>query len=205
MTNSFFERKQNFFDLWAPNYDIIFTSPFYQAVHIRMLTYANLPHNGHILDLGCGTGKLFQRLGKLYPHLTGMGLDLSPQMIAEAKAKNKYSDRLDFILGNAEEQPFPENSFDAVFNTISFLHYPHPEKVLAEVERVLKPNGKFYLADFAKGELLQGGSFPFSPGGLRFYSRDERKEMGKKVALITLAHHYLMFGVVLTIWQKPSS
>ena len=205
MTNSFFSRKQNFFDLWASNYDFPLISPFYQAVHKRMLVYADIPADGHVLDLGCGTGKLFQRLGELYPQLTGMGLDLSPKMIDQAKAKNKYSDRLDFTVGNAEEQPFPGDTFDAVFNTISFLHYPNPEKVLAEVERVLKPKGKFYLADFAQGELLllQGANVPLSPGGVHFYSRDERTEMGNNVGLATVAHHYLMFGVVLTIWQKP--
>ena len=204
MSDSFFDSKKNFFDLWAPNYDFPLISPFYQAVHKRMLTYADFPPDGHVLDLGCGTGKLFERLGKRYPQLTGMGLDLSPKMIAQAKAKNKYSDRLDFIVGNAEEQPFPGDTFDAVFNTISFLHYPHPEKVLAEVERVLKPKGQFYLADFGKGELLPTGNIPFSPGGIRFYSRDERTQMGNQVGLVTLAHHYLMFGVLLTIWQKPS-
>ena len=41
----FFERKQNFFDRWAPNYDIIVTTPFYQAVHKRMLEYTDFPED----------------------------------------------------------------------------------------------------------------------------------------------------------------
>ena len=204
MGDRFFDRKQRFFDQWAPNYDILLTTPFYQAVHKRMLTYADFPKDGYVLDLGCGTGKLFKRLGKLYPDLTGVGLDLSPEMIRQADQNNLHGDRLLFTLGNAESQPFDANTFDAAFNTISFLHYPNPSKVLAEVARVLKPGGKFYLADYGKGELLQGGSFPFSPGGLRFYSRDERTSMGNDVGLETIAHHYLMFGVLLTIWQKTT-
>lgn len=212
MGTSFFSRKQNFFDCWAPNYDILFTTPFYQAVHKRMLIYVDIPADSHILDLGCGTGKLLKRLGKLYPQLTGIGLDLSPKMIAQAKAKNIHGDRtallddrLNFTIGNAEDQPFSDNTFDAVFNTISFLHYPNPKKVLAEVQRVLKPGGKFYLADYGKGELLPWSSFPISPGGLHFYSRDERMQMGNQVGLEFVAHHYLMFGILLTIWQKPFS
>jgi ubiquinone/menaquinone biosynthesis C-methylase UbiE len=205
MNTSFFAGKQNFFNCWAPYYDILFTTPFYQAVHKRMLSYADFPADGHVLDLGCGTGKLLKRLGKLYPQLTGIGLDLSPEMIAQAKAKNIYSDRLNFTLGNAEEQPFDDNTFDAVFNTISFLHYPNPEKVLAEVQRVLKSGGKFYLADYGKGEFLPMRTIPFSPGGLHFYSRAERTQMGNQVGLELIAHHYLMFGVLLTIWQKPLS
>lgn len=202
MSEPFFQRKQLFFDQWATYYDILLTTPFYQAVHKRMLTYAEIPATGYVLDLGCGTGKLFKRLGKLYPDLTGVGLDLSPEMIAQAEAKNMHGDRLRFTLGNAEAMPFADNSFDVVFNTISFLHYPNPEKVLAEVQRVLKPAGKLYLADFGKGELWQGQTVPFSPGGIRFYSREERTAMGDRAGLQTVAHHYLMFGVLLTIWQK---
>ena len=205
MSTSFFADKQNFFDFWAPNYDILFTTPFYQAVHKRMLIYADFPADGHVLDLGCGTGKLLKRLGKLYPELTGIGLDFSPKMIAQAKTKNIYGDRLTFILGNAEDQPFDDNTFDTVFNTISFLHYPNPVKVLAEVQRVLKPDGKFYLADYGKSELLPRRSCPFLLGGLHFYSRAERTEMGNQVGLELVVHHYLMLGVLLTIWQKPSS
>jgi SAM-dependent methyltransferase len=124
-------------------------------------------------------------------------------MIAEAEAKNIYRERLNFTVGNAEKQPFGNNTFDAVFNTISFLHYPNPEKVLGEVQRVLKPRGKFYLADYGKGEIFPCESLPLSPGGLHFYSRAERTEMGNQVGLELLAHHYLMFGILLTIWQKP--
>ena len=200
----FFERKQNFFDRWAPNYDIIFTTPFYQAVHKRMLEYTDFPEDSHVLDLGCGTGKLFKRLGRLYPKLTGVGLDLSSEMLRQARANNQWGDRLTFKQGNAESQPFEENTFDAAFNTISFLHYQNPQKVLEEIARVLKPGGKFYLADYGKGELFQGSGTPFSPGGIRFYSRQERTEMGKNVGLKTVTHEYLMFGVLLTIWQKTT-
>lgn len=203
MSKTFFDQKQSFFDRWALNYDIILTTPFYQAVHKRMLTYVDIPAAGYVLDLGCGTGKLFKRLGKLYPQLKGSGLDLSPEMIAQAQTKNIHGDRFRFTLGNAEAQPFADNTFDAVFNTISFLHYPNPKTVLAEVQRVLKPGGRFYLADFGKGELIQGQAVPFSPGGVCFYSRAERTKMGEQVGLEMVAHHYLMFGVLLTIWQKP--
>lgn len=203
MSEQFFQRKQTFFDRWAKNYDILLTTPFYQAVHKRLLTYADFPKAGHMLDLGCGTGKLFKRLGKLYPDLTGVGLDLSPEMLAQARRKNIHGDRFSFVQGNAEAQPFSDHTFDAAFNTISFLHYLNPETVLGEVQRVLKPGGKFYLADYGKGELCQGASFPFSPGGLRFYSRDQRTAMGQRVSLETVAHHYLMFGVLLTIFEKP--
>ncbi len=204
MGDRLFERKQTFFDRWAPNYDILLTTPFYQAVHKRMLEYTDFPEDGYVLDLGCGTGKLFKRLGRLFPELTGRGLDLSPEMLRQANAKNIWGDRFTFTLGNAESQPFDENTFDAAFNTISFLHYPNPQKVLGEIARVLKPEGKFYLADYGKGELFQGSGSPFSPGGIRFYSRQERTEMGNAVGLETIAHEYLMFGVLLTIWQKPT-
>ena len=205
MTGNFFEQKQRFFDNWAGYYDILLTTPFYQAVHKRMLEYAAVEQTSYVLDLGCGTGKLFKRLGKEYPALTGVGLDLSPEMVRQERLNNQaWGDRLTFEIGNAEAQPFADNTFDAVFNTISFLHYPNPSKVLAEVQRVLKPGGKLYLADFCQGEGALGDRTPFSPGGTRFYTRAERTTMAKNVGFATVTHHYLMFGVVLTIGEKAA-
>ena len=143
MTNSdTFSRKERFFDRWAPHYDLFFTTIFYQAIHQRLLEYVELPDNSQVLDLGCGTGRLLNRLATKFPNLHGTGLDLSPEMLHQARVHKKFRKRLIFIQGNAESLPFTEGQFDAVFNTISFLHYPHPQQVFSEVCRVLRPHGR---------------------------------------------------------------
>ncbi len=199
--------KQRLFDRWAPSYDWLLPSVFYQALHLRLLDYIELPSTPQVLDLGCGTGRLLNRLAAHWDQLQGTGLDFSAEMVRQAHRSNRHRPRLIFLQGNAEQMPFANQQFDAVFNTISFLHYPQPERVLAEVQRVLRPEGRYYLVDFvAGGRSLLGCSpsrhLPLSPGGIRFYSRTEREQMGQQAGLQCLGHHILLGPVVLTIFNK---
>ena len=202
MTNSdTFSRKERFFARWAPHYDLFFTTIFYQAIHQRLLEYVELPDNSQVLDLGCGTGRLLNRLATTFPNLHGTGLDLSPEMLHQARVHKKFRKRLIFIQGNAESLPFTEGQFDAVFNTISFLHYPHPEQVFSEVGRVLSPHGRFYLVDYIGGEIILH-FFRLFAGEIQFYNSQEREQLGHMVGLECLGHHYLLGPIVLTIFTR---
>jgi ubiquinone/menaquinone biosynthesis C-methylase UbiE len=203
-TNNLFSKKAKFFDWWAPNYDFLLTTVFYQAVHKRLLEYVELPEQPNVLDLGCGTGRLLHRLATQFPTLQGTGVDLSPEMLRQAQQGNKHGNRLTYTQGNAESLPFGDCEFDAVFNTISFLHYPHPQQVFAEVSRVLRPNGRFYLADYIARETTRTGYCFFSPGGIRFYSRQQREQFGIETGLECLGHYYLLGAVVLTVFAAKS-
>jgi ubiquinone/menaquinone biosynthesis C-methylase UbiE len=196
MSNS----KQEFFNIWAKNYDAIWWTVFYQAIHQRMLEYVKLSDHANILDLGCGTGKLLNRLAGEYPHLTGTGVDFSQEMLRKARKNNQNHPRLIYVQGKAENLPFANDQFDAVFNTISFLHYQNPEQVLKEVNRVLKPSGYFYLADYTTNADIR--KIAFSPEGIKFYSREKREEMGKNTELVCQGHYYLLNGVLLSLFQK---
>ncbi|HIK37046.1 MAG: class I SAM-dependent methyltransferase [Geminocystis sp.] len=198
--NQIFREKQKFFDLWARTYDLIPTTIFYQTIHRRLLSYVVLPSPCLVLDVGCGTGKLLNLLAARYPQLKGIGLDLSPEMLKQARKANRHHPRLIFVGGNAENLPFADNQFDAVFNTISFLHYPNPEAVFQEVARVLKPGGYFYLADYIAKETQNTVSI--SPGKIRFYSAKKREEMATSSGLLTVSHPYLFANVVLSIFHK---
>jgi ubiquinone/menaquinone biosynthesis C-methylase UbiE len=200
MTDNFLANKKFIFDNWAPSYDWIFPSVFYRAIHQRLLEYVDLPEPAKVLDLGCGTGRLLERLATKFPHLRGTGLDLSPKMLRMARLSNRHHPRLIYVEGKAEALPFGEGQFDAVFNTISFLHYLEPQQVLKEVARVLKPGGHFYLVDFtSKAEAL-----PVSPLGIRFYSPKQREILASSSGLLCESHHYLLGPVLLTIFVKES-
>jgi len=120
--------------------------------------------------------------------------------LQKARKANKFHPRLIFIQGNANQLPFAENQFDTVFNTISFLHYPQPELVLKQIYRILKPDGKFYLADYTN--KIIGDQVPISPGGIKFYDEQIRENLAHEAGLTVINHHYLLAGVVLTILSK---
>lgn len=204
MTENTINNKKKLFDRWAPTYDTLFPSVFYQAIHKRLLEYVDFCDRPNVLDLGCGTGRLLDRLATEFPTLCGTGLDLSAEMILQARKKkrDRHRPRLIFIPGNAEELPFAEGQFDAVFNTISFLHYPNPERVLSEVSRVLHSGGQFYLVDFTNRWATHPQHLGISPTNIRIYSPQVREQLGQQVGLEWMAHHALFGPVFLTIFRK---
>lgn len=203
MTENFLANKKFLFNNWASSYDWIFPSVFYRAIHQRLLEYVDLPERVNVLDLGCGTGRLLERLATKFPDLRGTGLDLSPNMLRMARLSNRHHPRLIYIEGKAESLPFGEAQFDAVFSTISFLHYLEPQQVLSEVARVLKPSGRFYLVDFTSKKQTEPEKLPISPLGIRFYSPKQREILGSSSGLLCVSHHYLLGPVLLTIFAKP--
>jgi ubiquinone/menaquinone biosynthesis C-methylase UbiE len=198
------DQKKQLFNLWAPFYDLLLPSVFYQALHLRLLEYVELPEKPWVLDLGCGTGRLLQRLAKSFPQLYGVGLDASPEMLRQARQKSRrYAPRLIYIEGDAVHLPTATAQFDAVFNTISFLHYPQPRQVLSEVYRTLKPTGKYYLVDFVwEGEEDQGER-TMGEGKVRFYAFSQREKLGTEIGFTAIAHYWLLGSVGLTIFTKP--
>ncbi len=92
---------------------------------------ANSKPEDMILDVGCGEGKIWQ----LFPGLDITGLDISEENLKKA---GKY---LKPVKGPAEKLPFKDQSFDLVIASEILEHLIAPEKVLQEIDRVLKPGG----------------------------------------------------------------
>jgi ubiquinone/menaquinone biosynthesis C-methylase UbiE len=203
MTHNFLSNKKLLFDRWAPSYDWLFPSIVYQAIHKRLLEYVDLPEQANVLDLGCGTGRLLERLATQFPELHGTGLDLSPNMLQMARLSNRHRPRLIYIEGKAESLPFGDGQFNAVFNTISFLHYSEPKQVISEVARVLSPGGRFYLVDITSKNNTEPQMLPVSSGGITLYSPNQRELLGSSAGLLCVSHHYLLGPVLLTIFSKP--
>jgi SAM-dependent methyltransferase len=89
-----------------------------------------------ILDLGCGDGQLTLRLAATGARVTG--IDLSPEMVATARARG-----IDAREGSAESMPFADHSFDAVFSNAALHWVRDQDAMMAQVHRVLKPGGRF--------------------------------------------------------------
>ena len=106
-----------------------------------------------VLDCGCGTGPMIELLHEKYPDKHYVGLDLTPEMIRVAQAKNLSN--TEFLVGDSENLPFAEGSFDAVICSNSFHHYPNPQDFFNSAYRVLKKGGRLILRDYtSKSSLL---------------------------------------------------
>ncbi len=108
---------------------------------------------GRALDLGCGPGLLVAALAQRAPALHVTGLDLSEEMLADARAyvqAQGLADRIDFRKGDAGKIPFPDGAFDLVISTLSLHHWHDPACVLREIDRVLRPGGAYVIADLRR-------------------------------------------------------
>ncbi|WP_312636346.1 class I SAM-dependent methyltransferase [Oscillibacter sp.] len=127
------------------------------------------------LDLGCGTGTVMQAILQSFPDKRVYGIDISENMLQ--KAKEKLQDNAYLTLGDSEHLPYANETFDVVYCNDSFHHYPAPEKVIAEVYRVLKPTGSFIISDCWQpffGRIIMNAFMRFSSeGDVKMYSKHE--------------------------------
>ena len=98
-----------------------------------------------LLDAGCGPAPMITLLSEKYPDRHYTGLDLTPAMIEQAKKKNISN--AEFVVGDCENFPFEDNSFDAIICVNSFHHYPNPQAFFNSVKRCLRKGGRLILRD----------------------------------------------------------
>jgi len=118
---------------------------FYIQLYHRTATQADL-EDKRVLEVGCGHGGGASYLVRTLRPASYTGLDLNPDAIAFCRRRHDLPN-VDFVHGDAEKLPFPDESFDAVVNVESSAAYPHFSRFLAEVARVLRPEGHFLYTD----------------------------------------------------------
>jgi ubiquinone/menaquinone biosynthesis C-methylase UbiE len=134
----------------TPLYDVVHHVFGLRPIHQEMITLAGLRGGHRVLDVGCGTGNLLRCTGKRHRDVTLVGLDPDPEALTRAGRKGRRAGltvRLD--RGFAQELPYPDASFDRVFSSLMLHHLDTASKdaLLAEVRRVLRPDGLLVLAD----------------------------------------------------------
>lgn len=111
--------------------------------------------NDSVLEVGFGTGVLQESL--LKTGFNTSGIDESPQMVRICKKRSsKFRDKLKIVRGSALEMPFQDNYFDKVVTSFPGDYFLD-NNFIFELERILKPNGKFialYAVKFNRSTIL---------------------------------------------------
>ena len=136
-----------------------------------------------ILDVGCGTGRLLRKAKEQWPNSRLIGVDAAEKMIEQAK---QLFTQAEFHFAIAESLPLPDASVDLAFSTLSFHHWTDQAKGVSEVARVLRPHGRFLLADIVP------------PFGLSFFTRHFKRNNPKK-----MREMFAEAGLNVELQQRP--
>ena len=138
--------KKKMWDLYAPVYE----KAMRLDEKIYKLMYRRIPKvikGKDVLEIATGPGLLAKHVA--YAAGSMIATDFSDGMIREAK-KGEYPDNLKFEVADAMALPYKENSFDVVIIANALHIVPDPEKVLSEIDRVLKDKGILIAPNFVE-------------------------------------------------------
>ncbi|RMF56616.1 MAG: methyltransferase domain-containing protein [Calditrichaeota bacterium] len=148
------EKISHLYDTLAPIYDIWGKLTESRAIH-KALELAAIQDGETILEVAVGTGLVFSNLVEKNPHGKNIGIDLSPGMLAKAKARlqDKSLNNYTLIEASATELPVKDFSVDLLMNTymLDLIPFTEMEKVLKEFNRVLKVGGRLVLVNMTHG------------------------------------------------------
>ena len=140
-----------------------------------------------ILDIATGTGDLVIMMSNTSAKKI-IGLDISAGMLEVGKQKieaKKLTEKIEMVFGDSENMPYPDNYFDAITVSFGIRNFETLEKGLAEIYRVLKPNGIFVIL-----ETSVPTKFPFKQG-YAFYTKYILPIIGKVFSKDNDAYGYL--------------
>lgn len=144
-----------------------------------------------ILECGCGAGSTIRLLWHKGAHFTG--IDISQYAIEKAKTDWRDKDNVFFTVGNVEELPFADKSFDFVYSAYVAEHVFNPEEMINEMIRVLKRGGRLLILAPNYGSPIE-----FSP----CFPMEGLKPLIQAIKTFLLSHFYLLFPPSNLAWNK---
>jgi ubiquinone/menaquinone biosynthesis C-methylase UbiE len=142
------ERQRRYWDRHAGSYDR--EMAFFERVLFGDgRAWVCRQATGRVLEVAVGTGRNLA----YYPDAVSLtGIDLSPAMLAVARRRAGDLGRdVDLQVGDAQALAFPDGAFDTVVCTLALCGIPDPDRAVAEMKRVLRPDGRLVLLDHVAG------------------------------------------------------
>jgi ubiquinone/menaquinone biosynthesis C-methylase UbiE len=160
-----------------------------------------------VLDVACGNGNAALAAARRFGEV--VGVDYVPSLLEEGRERARAEGwQVDFREGDAEDLPFPDNSFDVVLSTLGAMFAPDQEKVAGELLRVLKPGGKIGMAHWTPDGFLGDffrtiGKYVPPPAGLKspfLWGTEERLNelFGEDLSSLKAEQHSF-------VWRLPSA
>ena len=183
------EQVERMFDAISPKYDLlnrVFSLGIDQGWRRKVMRLVAREPVEHLLDVATGTADLAILASKRVPRVTGV--DISEGMLSHGRtkvAKRGLQQRVVLQQADSAALPFAEATFDAVTVAFGVRNFEELERGIAEMRRVLKPNGRLFVLEFSKPR-----STPFRQL-FRLYFHRVMPFFGKLVSKDKAAYTYL--------------
>ncbi|MEM8907878.1 MAG: class I SAM-dependent methyltransferase [Bacteroidota bacterium] len=144
-----------------------------RQINESTLARLDLFPNARVLEIGMGNGYFVPQILAAQANVHYTGCDYAEEMITAAIQYNQKAvddQRATFHLTSAEQLPFEEHHFDRVFAINVLYFWEHPEQVLGEIKRVLKPQGTLTLAIRPKRSMQ---TYAIAKYGFAMYDKED--------------------------------
>lgn len=176
-------KKSDIWNFWAGKYDKLWVQKYSlkptRAYILSVISENENDENIKILDLGCGPGELIEELNNKFNNLDITGVDFSEKMLEVSKKRNPNAKHIQMDVADLYKL---NDKYNIIICTHSLPYYKEPEKVMVELNRLLKDEGKIYIG-FASGnnfyDKLALGFVKFTTGPANYPSDEKFKQIIK--------------------------
>lgn len=181
--DAIYARQRHFYDL---------TRKFYLLGRDRLIARLDVPKDGTVLEVGCGTGRNLIAVARRYPTARLFGLDISEAMLTTARAKVAaagFGDRITLKQANATDFDaitlFGHATFDRVFFSYTLSMIPDWQAAMAQGAAATE--GSMHVVDFGQQERLPGWFRRGLRAWLARFDVEPRRDLGTMLERLPLA------------------
>ncbi len=145
-----------------------------------------------LVDLGCGTGCFTEKLQSRFPNADVVGLDIAQGMLNFAREHKPSLSH--WLCADAENLPLADNSVDMMFSSLAIQWCEDNARLFAEIRRVLKPGGKFYVSTLGPETLHELR--------LAWQAVDSEVHVNRFYSSATMQQNIGDSGLKLLTWQR---
>ena len=192
-------RVRNVFDSVAENYDLMNDMMSFGVHRLWKrftLNMADLKPGQQVLDLAAGSGDLARLMAPVVGHVVLS--DINAAMLARGRVKlldNGVFGNVTFAQANAEQLPFPDNSFDLVTMAFGLRNVTDKQRALDSIYRTLKPGGRLLVLEFSRPAAALKPAYDF-------YSFKILPKLGRLIAKDESSYRYLAESIRMHPDQK---
>lgn len=147
------DKHQAFYDLLAAEWDLMFTAEDLERL-LHVVDSLEVREEMDVLDLGCGTGILFDMLRrKVGENGSVTGVDFSIEMAQKAHRNFPFAN-VNVVDADVTMLPFADSTFDMAVAFSAFPHFSDQQRAIDETHRILKPGSRFYIIHLSSSREL---------------------------------------------------